>query len=80
MVESELNIDELRHIIDVSTHDFKTDEEFMATFHSLEARLKNKDSPTFSYKPLTLSKGLEYTKEYPDIALKLNRHIVFHRK
>ena len=71
-------MEELRYIIDISRHGLEN-EEFMSVFRDLEARLKNKDGPGHSYKPLNLSKGLDYMKEYPEIALKLNKHIVYHK-
>ena len=44
----------------------------------MEARLKQKDG-SFAYKSIKIDGGLEYTKEYPEIALKFNTCIVFHK-
>ena len=75
-MDSELGKEELRYIIDVSRPEsFKVVMDFFA---QLYARLKNKDGSGFSYKPLNLKNGLDYTKEYPELALKLNVNIVFH--
>ena len=79
-MDSELDIEQLRHIIDVSRTGIEDEKQLIELFYGIEARLKNKDSPEgYSYKTLSLGKGLDYLKEYPDIAVKYNRHVVFHR-
>ena len=75
VVDTELSIDNLRHIIDVSRP--PADLKIIERFSKLEARLKQKDG-SFAYKSIKIDGGFEYTKEYPEIALKFNTEIVFH--
>ena len=76
VINSELSIGQLRHIIDVSRPppDFK----IIERFSKLEARLKQKDG-SFAYKSIKIDGGFDYTKEYPELALKYNTQIVFHQ-
>ena len=47
-------------------------ETLLAKFGGLEARLKQKDGSGFAYKSIKIEGGFDYTKEYPEIALKYN--------
>ena len=76
VVDSELSLDSLKYIIDISRP--PPDLQIIDTFHKLEARLKQKDG-SFAYKSIKIDGGFDYTKEYPEIALMFNTHIVFHK-
>ena len=41
VVQTELGPEELQYIIDVSRHDFETDEDLISEFKKIEARLKD---------------------------------------
>lgn len=72
-VETELDASSLNFIIDISrpSEEHDSEEKIIKFFGNLEARLKQKDG-TFKYKPVNLSKGIDYTKDYPEIMLSLN--------
>lgn len=65
-------------MIDVSRHNYETEESFLKYFGKLRAHLKNRDGPGHSYRPLQLGNGLDYAKEYPDLALEINTNVVAH--
>ena len=75
-VNSELTAEDMRYIIDISRPDDSTNilEEFS---NKLNARLKTPDGT--EYKPLKIDGGLDYTKEYPDMSLRWNTQIVYHK-
>ena len=78
VVESELTKNELRYIIDVSRPD--SEEELNEFFQTVQPKLFIKATNTHSYKQLNLKNGLDYSKDYPELALKLNKNIVLHRE
>lgn len=69
-------MEERRHIIDIS----RPPKDFLVLneFKKLQARLKGPNG--LEYKNIKIEKGLEYTKEYPDYALRYNTDVVFHNE
>lgn len=65
------------YIIDIGRHDL-TQQQFIEHFKKIDAFLKQKDG-TMAYSQIKLDNGIDYAKEYTEIALALITKIVYHK-
>lgn len=65
------------HIVDIGRSS-KSSEQILSYFKTIKANLKQKDG-SFKYTPIQISGGLEFTKEYPEMALMFVDQIVKHK-